>query len=200
MEKSPEIQTERLLLRRWRESDLGPFAALNADPEVRAYLQGPITSAQSDAAAEMIAGDLERRGWGLWAVEVTATSEFIGFVGLAEATFSAPFTPSVEVGWRLARHAWGYGYATEGARAALTFGFQEAQLPEILSFTATLNLRSRSVMERIGMQLDPAGDFDHPSVPEGDPIRPHVLYRLTTTARAALDVSTQKRTSVHPPG
>lgn len=200
MSRPPEIRTERLLLRRWRETDLEPFAGLNADPEVRAYLQGPITRTQSDDAAHVIESDLERRGWGLWAVEVTETAEFIGFVGLAEANFSAPFTPSVEVGWRLARDAWGHGYATEGAKAALRFGFQEAHLPEILSFTATLNLRSRAVMERIGMERDLDGDFDHPLVPKGDPIRPHVLYRLTTAAKGALIVSTQEGTSVHPTG
>jgi RimJ/RimL family protein N-acetyltransferase len=200
MASFPVVQTERLLLRRWREADLAPFAALNADPEVRAYLQGPVTRTQSDASAQIIEADLERRGWGLWAVEVVETAEFIGFVGLAEATFSAPFTPSVEVGWRLARPAWGHGYATEAARAALRFGFQEVELTEILSFTATINLRSRAVMERIGMQRDLNGDFDHPFVPKGDPLRPHVLYRLTAEAKAAFLFSSQEGTSVHPPG
>lgn len=179
-----ELRTERLLLRGWRESDLEPFAELNAHPEVMRYLQGPRSREASDAFARRIQADWRRRGWGLWAVEVVGEADFIGYVGLAEASFDAPFTPAVEVGWRLTRSAWGHGYATEAAKAALAFGFKEAKLAEVLSFTAAINLRSRAVMERIGLQRDPVGDFEHPSVPVGDELRPHVLYRLPAGAKA----------------
>jgi ribosomal-protein-alanine N-acetyltransferase len=109
---------------------------------------------------------------------VRGTGEFVGFTGLAVTEFEAHFTPAVEVGWRLARSAWGNGYATEAARAALSFGFEEAGLNEVVSFTAPANRRSRAVMERIGMSRDPRDDFDHPGLPGGHPLRPHVLYRV----------------------
>jgi RimJ/RimL family protein N-acetyltransferase len=179
-----ELRTERLLLRGWRESDLEPFARMNADPEVMRFLQGPRSRASSDASVRAITRHWERLGWGLWAVEVVGLTDFIGYVGLAEVNFEASFTPAVEVGWRLARSAWGYGYASEAARAALAFGFKDAHLSEILSFTSTINELSRAVMHRIGLRRDPAGDFEHPSVPAGDELRPHVLYRLPAETKA----------------
>ena len=175
-----EVRTPRLLLRRWRPADREPFAALNADPEVmRHFHHGVRTRQESDAFAERIEEEFERRGLGLWAVEVAGGPEFIGFVGLHEALFEAPFTPAVEVGWRLAAAHWGRGYATEAARAAVADGFTRVGLDEILSFTSVGNVRSQRVMQRLGMERDTGADFDHPAVPPGHPVRPHVLYRLT---------------------
>jgi RimJ/RimL family protein N-acetyltransferase len=173
-----ELRTERLLLRRWRLSDRAPSAALNADPEVVRYFQRPLTP--SDHLADMADEDLKRQGWGLWALEQQATGRFIGFTGLARPTFEAPFTPAIEIGWRLARTAWGRGFATEAACAAVAFAFEELGLEELVSFTAEPNARSRAVMRRLGMRHDPADDFDHPNVPAGD-LRRHVLYRLSAS-------------------
>jgi RimJ/RimL family protein N-acetyltransferase len=173
-----ELDTPRLRLRRWRDEDRAPFAALNADPVVMEHFPSTLSRAASDAFLDRIQAALEEHGWGLWAVEVRDSGSFIGFVGLNPATFDAPFTPAIEVGWRLAREHWGNGYATEGARAAVDYGFAELALDEIVSFTMHANLRSRRLMARLGMQRDPADDFDNPNVPVGHPIRPHVLYRL----------------------
>ena len=174
----PILRTERLLMRRWTDADREPFAALNADPEVARYLSGPMSHADSDALADRIEAGFEANGFGLWAIEVMATREFIGFTGLSRPRFEAHFTPAVEVGWRLARPAWGHGYATEAARAALQYGFGPAGLDEIVSFTTLANARSRAVMDRLGMTHDRADDFDHPMLAEDHPLRPHVLYRL----------------------
>jgi ribosomal-protein-alanine N-acetyltransferase len=173
----PTIKTPRLLLRPWRDDDLAPFAALNADPRVMAFFPKRLDRAESDARAAWIRDHFARHGFGLWAVEVLDVAGFIGFVGLAMATFEAHFTPCVEIGWRLAHAHWGFGYATEGARAALDFGFQRLALEQIVSFTAEPNRRSRAVMERIGMTRCEDDDFDHPALPEGHPLRRHVLYR-----------------------
>jgi len=170
------LATERLLLRQWRDDDRAPFAELNADPEVMRYFPRTQSLAESDALVDRQQALIVERGWGLWAVD--APEGFIGFVGLSEPRFEAHFTPAVEVGWRLARRAWGKGYATEAARACLAFGFGELGLDEIVSFTAITNMPSRRVMERLGMRRDPADDFDHPALAEGDPLRRHVLYRL----------------------
>jgi RimJ/RimL family protein N-acetyltransferase len=172
------IATERLVLRAWRAGDRAPFAALNADPAVMEHFPAVLPRAASDALADRIAADLAERGWGLWALETRADGAFIGFTGLQPVTFAAPFAPAVEIGWRLARAAWGHGYASEAARAAAAFAFGELGLGEVVSFTATTNTRSIAVMERIGMTRDPAEDFDHVRVPEGSPLRRHVLYRL----------------------
>lgn len=182
MSAETRLRTARLLLRRWRDDDRAPFAALNADPAVMEHFPSTLSRAQSDAVVDRIEADFEERGWGLWAVELREAGSFIGFVGLNPANFDAPFTPAVEIGWRLARERWGHGYATEGARAALEFGFETLALDEIVSFTTRGNARSRRVMERLGMHRDPADDFDNPTVPEGTPIRPHVLYRLERTS------------------
>lgn len=183
MSEHTELGTERLRLRRWRVADREPFAALNADPEVMAYFPELLTREQSDRVVERIEADFERDGYGLWALETKAGGEFIGFTGLATVSYETPFTPAVEVGWRLARAAWGHGYASEAARAALAFGFEEAGLEEIVSFAAVGNLRSRAVMERIGMERDPDGDFEHPRLPVGHSLAPHVLYRIAAPAR-----------------
>jgi RimJ/RimL family protein N-acetyltransferase len=179
-----EIRTERLILRRWRDTDLEPFARLNADPEVMAHLPALLDRAASDALAKRIREHFERHGFGLWAVEAPGVAPFLGFVGLSIPRFTAAFTPCVEVGWRLARGYWGKGYATEAARAALDVGFVNVGLDEIVSFTVPANGRSIAVMQRLGMTRDPADDFDHPSLPPDHPLRRHVLYRLTCTSRS----------------
>ncbi|MFG2138863.1 GNAT family N-acetyltransferase [Streptomyces sp. NPDC048650] len=171
-----ELRTERLLLRHWRPSDHAPWAVMNADPEVRAHFPQVLTREQSEASVARFQADLDRRGWGWWAVEVLATGEFIGFTGLDPVDEEMPFT-GVEAGWRLARRAWGHGYATEAARAVLSFGFRTLRLPEILAVTTVSNLRSQAVMRRLGMTHDPADDFDDPTVPAG-PLRPSVVYRI----------------------
>jgi RimJ/RimL family protein N-acetyltransferase len=158
-----------VLLRQWRDEDREPFAALNADPEVMRYFPSTMSREQSDAFVDWAGGSIEERGWGLWAVEVVGGARFAGFVGLNEPIF---MPDTVEVGWRLAREHWGRGYATEAAREALRFGFDE-----LVAFTVPANMRSRRVMERLGMTHDPADDFDHPRVPDG-PLKRHVLYRL----------------------
>lgn len=173
-----EHRTERLLLRHWLPQDRDPFAVMNADREVMRHFPAPLTREQCDAFLDRIAGELDSRGWGLWAVEERASGTFLGFVGLAAPRFEAHFTPTVEVGWRLRRSAWGKGYATEAGREALRVGFDDLGLAEIVSLTATSNTRSMAVMRRLGMTRDPADDFPHPSLPEGHPLRPHVLFRL----------------------
>ncbi|CNF99256.1 N-acetyltransferase GCN5 [Mycobacterium tuberculosis] len=176
------LRTDRLLLRRWSDADRAPFAALNTDPEVMEHFPAPLTRPESDAMIDRIERHFAESGFGFWALEVAGTGEFIGFTGLSVPRFDAPFTPAVEIGWRLARSAWGRGYATEAALRALRHAFEEAGLDEVVSFTSTLNVRSQAVMKRIGMVRDPADDFEHPFVPEGHPLRHHVLYRLTATA------------------
>jgi RimJ/RimL family protein N-acetyltransferase len=158
-----ELSTGRLLLRRWREADREPFAAMNADRDVMEYFPARLNPAASDQLIARIEAGFDQLGYGLWALELRATGEFLGFTGLAPASVEARFTPAVEVGWRLARRAWGQGYATEAASAALAFGFGDSGLSEIVSFTSAANVRSRAVMERVGMTHDPADDFDHRS-------------------------------------
>jgi len=183
MASEPILHTGRVILRGWRASDRAPFAALNADPRVMEFLPGVLTRAESDAFADRIEAHFAERGFGLWAVEVPGRASFAGFVGLAVPRFEASFTPCVEVGWRLAHPFWGGGYATEGARAALEFGFGKLGLAEILSFTVPANVRSRRVMEKLGMSHRAEDDFDHPSLPEGHRLRRHVLYRLNQRDR-----------------
>lgn len=174
-----ELRGERVLLRQWRDSDLDAWAAMNADPEVMEFFPARLSRYEADAMAERLRDQIAERGWGFWALEVPGKLDFGGFVGLNEAVFEAPFTPAVEVGWRLPRVAWGHGYASEGARLALGFAFGELGRGEVVSFTSELNRRSRAVMERIGLSHDSGRDFDHPRVPAGDRLRRHVLYRIT---------------------
>ncbi|MBX7067426.1 MAG: GNAT family N-acetyltransferase [Parachlamydiales bacterium] len=171
------IKTQRLNLRQWQKEDLEPFAKLNADPRVMEYFPGLKTREESDAFVRIFSDHIQKHRWGLWAASLLETDEFIGFIGLQPVPFEAPFTPAVEIGWRLAFEYWGKGYATEGALATLQYGFKTLKLPEIVSFTVVGNWRSRAVMERIGMHHDPKDDFDHPKLPEGHPLRRHVLYR-----------------------
>jgi RimJ/RimL family protein N-acetyltransferase len=172
----PAVRTARLLLRDWREEDRAPFAALNADPVVMEHFPTPLARRDSDAAVDRFRAGWREHGYGLWAAERRDTGAFVGFVGLGAVTFEAAFTPAVEVGWRLAREHWGVGLATEGARASLRYAFEVVGLPAVVSFTAVGNRRSRAVMERLGMRR--VGEFEHPGVPPGHTVRPHVLYRL----------------------
>lgn len=177
MSKIIELETERLVLRQWRPADRESFAALNADPRVMEFFPETMDRCASDAMADRCEAMIVERGWGLWAVEVKQSGRFIGYVGLHIPAAELPFSPCVEVGWRLARDAWGKGYATEAARSAFEVGFAQLELPEIVSFTALGNRRSRAVMQRLEMRED-AHTFDHPSVAPGHPLRRHCLYRL----------------------
>jgi RimJ/RimL family protein N-acetyltransferase len=171
------LRTERLILRPWRDDDREPFATLNADPEVMRHFPSVLDRARSDAMVERIQTRMADDGFGLWAAEIPGVAPFIGFIGLARPNFDAHFTPAVEVGWRLDRRHWGHGYAPEGARAAVTHGFEALGLHEIVSMTIPANLPSQRVMQKLGMTRNPDDDFEHPNVPPG-PIKHHVLYRL----------------------
>jgi len=179
MGAAAELRTERLILRGWQPTDRDPFARMNADPRVMEHFPAPLTGVESDAFVDLITERLAADGWGLWAVERVEDRAFLGFTGLAPIPFDAHFTPAIEVGWRLAFEAWGHGYATEAAHAAVTFAFERLGLDELVSMTTPANARSRRVMERLGMTRDPADDFEHPRLPEGHPIRHQVLYRLS---------------------
>lgn len=170
------IRTKRLTLRQWRAADAEAFAALNADPKVTRYLSSGLDRAASDALLGRIVAEWADCGFGLWAVQVAETGEFAGFAGLHRAPAAMPFTPKVEVGWRLAPAHWDHGYATEAAAAVLVDGFARVGLDEVVSFATVANVRSQRVMLRLGMRR--AGDFEHPELPSGHPFRPHVLYRL----------------------
>jgi len=173
-----DVRSERLILRRWRESDREPFARMNADPKVMEFFPAMLSRQESDELADRIEAHFAEHGFGGCAAELKKTGEFIGFIGLAVPRFEAAFTPCVEIGWRIAAKHWGRGLATEGARAVAEFAFAELGLREIVSFTTVENMRSRRVIERLGMTHDAEDDFDHPLVPEGHAMRRHVLCRL----------------------
>ena len=173
------IETSRLLLRPWCDADLEPWAALNADPRVMEFFPALYDRARSDASAAKMRELLRTAGYGWWPVEVKGGARFAGVIQLQEVPFEAPFTPALEVGWRFAVDAWGYGYATEGARAALAYAFDRLERGEVIAITAQLNLRSQRVMERLGMTRDARDDFEHPWLEPGHRLRPHVLYRMT---------------------
>jgi RimJ/RimL family protein N-acetyltransferase len=175
---APKIGTERIILRKWRESDREPFAQMNCDPAVMEHFPALLSREESDALVDRAEAHLEKHRFGPWAAELRESQTFIGYVGLVIPQFEAPFTPCVEIGWRLARKYWGKGLATEGARALVRQGSEVQRLPELVSFTVPANLRSLRVMEKLGMTRDPADDFDHPSIPAGSPLRRHVLCRL----------------------
>lgn len=174
----PTLQTPRLLLREWREEDLSPFAAMNSDPDVMKHFPHVLTVEQSHALVDRIIEHWQR-GYGWWAVERRDSGSFIGFVGFMSPVWDAHFTPCVEIGWRLAATSWGNGFATEGAKAALSWGSENIVFPrgEVVSFTTVANDRSRRVMEKLGFSHDEADDFDHPLLPNW-PDRRHVLYRM----------------------
>lgn len=172
------LETERLLLRPWREADVAPFVALNADPAVTQFLPGPVTPDEARALFARQNALYELHGSCYFAAQLKTTDELVGFVGVKYVEGGLPFAPCNEVGWRLGSTWWGAGLATEGARAVLRHGFARLGLQEILAFTVPANERSRRVMERLGMAYDPAGDFDHPALPAGHRLARHVLYRL----------------------
>ncbi|MBS0626364.1 MAG: GNAT family N-acetyltransferase [Verrucomicrobia bacterium] len=177
MKQMVVLETERLILRPWKPEDLDPFAKMCADPRVMEFFPALKSREECASGIKSVMEDFEQYGWGLWAAALAKSGEFIGFIGILHVPFEAPFTPAVEIGWRLAYDHWGKGYATEGALASLKYGFEVVGLEEIVSFTPTQNLRSRAVMEKIGMKRDLEGDFDHPRVPDGSPLKRHVLYR-----------------------
>ena len=177
------IETPRLLLRPWRLSDREPFRRMNGDPRVMEFFAKTLSLKESDELVERIDAHFQTHGYGIFAAELRESGAFTGFIGLSIPTFQAHFTPCVEIGWRLDPAYWNRGLATEGARAVLQYGFETLALDEIVSFTVPGNLRSRRVMEKIGMHHDAAGDFDYPGLPEGHPLRRHVLYRLARSSR-----------------
>lgn len=175
----PDVLTgARLRLRRWRADDLEGLARMHSDPEVMEHLMPIDGRAASDAVGARIQRHFEDHGFGLWVIEVPGVSSFIGYTGLVHVPYEAAFTPAVEIGWRIQRAYWGHGYVTEAARLSLVDGFERIGLEQVIALTVPTNRRSRAVMTRLGMRHDPAEDFDHPSVPDGHPLRRHVLYRL----------------------
>lgn len=177
------IRTARLILRPWRPEDADPFAAIGADPEVMAFFPAPYTRAESEANLARYTDHLTAHGFTRWAVEAPGIAPLIGHVGLLWSGADLPFPPRPEFGWRLARAHWGQGFATEAARAVIADAFTRCGLGEVVAYTAARNAPSRAVMRRLGMAHDPAEDFDHPAVPEGHALRPHVLYRLAAPAK-----------------
>lgn len=172
------LETPRLTLRPWRDDDIEPWVAMCADARVTEFFAGTYDRARAERIAAKTREVLAEKGYGWWALEVKGKEPFIGTIVLQDVPFDAPFTPAIEVGWWLAPEHWGNGYATEGARAALSFAFDTLHAAEIVAITSELNLRSQRVMERLGMTRDPLGDFEHPAVDPGDKLRPHVLYRI----------------------
>jgi RimJ/RimL family protein N-acetyltransferase len=172
------IETDRLLLRRWIEQDREPFFRLNSDARVMEFLPKCLSRLESDLLFDRIKDHFQKHSFGLYALELRENHSFIGFLGLEIPSFAAHFTPCVEIGWRLSAAHWGRGLATEGARAVVRHAFEWVNLVALVSFTVPVNIRSRRVMEKIGMTHNPADDFDHPNLPEGHPLRRHVLYRL----------------------
>jgi RimJ/RimL family protein N-acetyltransferase len=183
-----EFNTPRLAFRAWQDRHRAPLALMNADPEVMRYFPALLSAEQSNAGIDIWCEQFAAKGWSNWAVEALDTGEFIGFIGLSVPRRQLPFSPCVEIGWRLKRAAWGRGYATEGARQCLRVGFEQLGLEEIVSFTALINRRSIAVMKRIGMSNAQA-DFEHPAVPEGNALRPHCLYKITRAQWGLRDAS-----------
>jgi|SRR3989344_1840313 RimJ/RimL family protein N-acetyltransferase len=179
MEPILELASARLLLRQWRDEDLPEFAAMCADPQVMRYFPAPLSRLESASLIGRVREHFAEHGFGFWALERKDTGQFIGFTGLGVVGFDAPFTPAIEIGWRLAREHWGLGYASEAAWTALRCGFDRLVLNEVVSFTTVGNLPSQKVMQAIGMQHDPADDFDHPRLALDHPLRHHVLYRIS---------------------
>lgn len=177
-----ELHTRRCVLRQWKDTDFAPWAAMNADPEVRRHFPSVATEEQAHGEATRGRDAIAQRGWGFWALEVPGLLPFAGFVGLNVPHYDAPWVPAVEIGWRLPRAAWGQGLATEAAQAALDFAFARLGLGEVVAITTPANTPSRRVMERLGMVRDETGDFDHPRIEAGHPMRRHVLYRKARPA------------------
>ena len=180
------IATERLILRQWKESDLFPFYRLNSDPEVMKFFPALLSREESDEFASEIRLRIEENGWGLWAVEERKSKKFIGFVGLNQPIIELPFSPCIEVGWRLAKEYWGKGYATEAGEKALEYAFVILAVNEVVSFTAAINSRSESVMQRLGL-ANSHSNFNHPAVPPHSQLCEHVLYKISLEQWQASD-------------
>ena len=172
------MQTTRLKLRQWIPTDMKPFADMNADSEVMKYFPATLNELESNALFERIVSRIAENGWGLWALELADTHEFIGFTGLNKPWFDLPFCPCVEIGWRLMRKHWGKGYATEAANKALEFAFENLSLDEVVAFTPVANFASQAVMKRIHMN-DTRENFLHPAIPSGNSLQEHLLFRIT---------------------
>jgi len=180
-----KLETDRLILRQWRDQDIAPFSDLNADPIVMEHFPKVATRAETEAYVAKFRRHFDQNKFGLWATEIKESGQFIGFIGLQIPPFEASFMPAVEIGWRLAKEHWGKGYAPEGACEILRDSFERIGLKEVISMTATTNLKSMRVMEKIGMTRDPAEDFDHPMIAKGDRLQRHVLYRISVEDWAA---------------
>jgi RimJ/RimL family protein N-acetyltransferase len=178
-----EFNTQRLAFRVWQERHHAPLAQMNLDPEVMRYFPALQTPEQSNSGVAMWLAQFAAQGWSNWAVELASTGELLGFIGLSVPRRQLPFSPCVEIGWRLKRSAWGFGYATEGAKACLRVGFEQLDLNEVVSFSTLTNAPSIAVMKRIGMS-NANTDFEHPAVPEGHALRPHCLYKISRAAWA----------------
>lgn len=183
------LTTTRLILRHWLDADRIPFARINADPRVMEFMPAPLTAGESNALADRIESHFSQHGFGLCAAELRATNSFIGFVGLSVPSFTAHFTPCVEIGWRLDANYWGHGLATEAAQEIVRYASEILGLPSLVSFTVPANTRSRHIMEKLHMTHNPADDFDHPNLPQGHPLRSHVLYRLALNSLRASEDS-----------
>ena len=180
------LTTERLLLRQWQENDRAPFAAMNADPDVMRYFPATRTRVESDETYDRLHKHIAEHGFGFWAAELRESGKFVGFIGMQHVTPDMQCAPAVEIGWRLDKSVWGQGLAPEGARACLAYAFSKLGLDEVVSFTNVANQPSMRVMEKIGMTRDFDGDFDHPAIEDGSPIKPHVFYRIQSTDVAAV--------------
>lgn len=175
---APTLETERLILRPWRDEDIPHWVAMHADPRVMEFFPSTYTEEEAKQVAARLRSQHERENYGWWIAEVKDGNRFVGTIALQKVPFEAHFTPAYEIGWRLPFEAWGNGYATEGARAVLDFAFSRLQCNELVAMTAEINVRSRRVMERLGMRHDTVDDFDHPRLEQGDRLRRHVLYRI----------------------
>jgi RimJ/RimL family protein N-acetyltransferase len=179
---TPAVETPRLVLRGWRDDDVEAWAAMNADPRVMEFFVSTTPRERSYENARLMRAELADRGYGWFVLELKNQPGFAGVACIDDVRYDVPFEPRREIGWRLPVEAWGFGYATEAARALLGYAFTTLGWESVVSFTATANERSRAVMRRLGMTYDPAEDFDHPRVPFGHPIRRHVLYRRSAKA------------------
>jgi ribosomal-protein-alanine N-acetyltransferase len=175
---APTLETARVRLRPWRDDDIEAWVAMSADPRVMEFFPSVVDRVRAEATAKRLRDRLDADGFGWWVLEINDRAPFAGVVALQDVSFEAPFTPALEVGWRLRCEYWGHGFATEGARAALAYAFDVLDRAEVVAMTATINTRSQRVMQRLGMTYDPRDDFDHPMLPRGDRLERHVLYRI----------------------
>ena len=180
------FESERLFFRKWKEEDIKIFSDMNSDPTVMEYFPKILTEKESKQLYEKIVMDLDKNSYGLWAVELKNSNQFIGFIGFNYTTFKSDFTPCLEIGWRIKKEEWGKGYATEGAKASLNYGYHELGLDEIYSFTSKINQRSEKVMIKIG--LNKIGEFEHPNIEEGNKLRRHVLYKIVKNEYLCVNV------------